>query len=790
MSDAAQPAGKPSGGKNRESQREAAQQKEIELLKQVAFIDLETEVNLRFRQFCEAKGGINIEALKVSAKLVLWPLKAKPEHRTPCIAIPAFNLEFGTLAGIRLYRADGSEFPAYRDGPATKSRLVRGSDGSKAWFIPRRHLLPECTDFTALEGETDVLSVLLDLPVGHLVGTGIDGASGRGKLPCDFLAGKRVNVFGDLDSVGIDGASKFAKKAAKHAKEVRLGFLPGEITENHGKDVRDFVIAGGKYKDLHDLADAGEVVVPSEEPPKNSRSSVIQVGTIANFGMGIDTTSSSRETKAFPLSMSDILAQIRSATDGWPRRVGSALFCHDAAGSAVSTGDDFEKPQATQESQEPAVPEITEHPPTAIHWLTKPASLFGWLGSRCPPPPQFKCAEGYHTREEVFAEQQRTAMDYDTIELFPHEPPMSRTYYATQFPPAGDGTTLAALLDRFSFDSDVDRELALAAAVTPGWGGPGGSRPIFGVTADDRGFGKTTVVKMISRIWGGVLEISLNETAKELKERLLSPDGRTRRIAVVDNVKTRRLSWADLEAMNTAGEISGKAMYIGEATRPNTITWFITLNGVSFSTDIAQRTVVFKVRKPQFSGNWESDTSAFIDANRWKIIGDIIGFLRRPATPLAKHSRRGTWDEAVLSRLSNPAAAQALIAERQVASDAESDESDTIEDHFADQLRKCNYSPTSDVVFIPSPVAARWIAAALGERFTTTAANRDLHQRIAAGNLPRLIVSNTRTPTRGRGYIWLGVDADPWSTPNGDLEARINFNLATKYQTYGAGHAE
>ena len=72
----------------------------------------------------------------------------------------------------------------------------------------------------------------------------------------------------------------------------------------------------------------------------------------------------------------------------------------------------------------------------------------------------------------------------------------------------------------------------------------------------------------------------------------------------------------------------GHRLYVGEATRPNTLTWFITLNGASLSTDMAQRAVIIKLDKPKRSGVWSDETRQFIAEHRDHIIADIVGALR------------------------------------------------------------------------------------------------------------------------------------------------------------------
>ncbi len=93
-------------------------------------------------------------------------------------------------------------------------------------------------------------------------------------------------------------------------------------------------------------------------------------------------------------------------------------------------------------------------------------------------------------------------------------------------------------------------------------------------------------------------------------------------------MKSHRFSWAELEALITASIISGKRMYVGEGRRPNMLTWFITLNGASLSTDMAQRCVIIKVGEPARTGTWEEDATRFVEENRLRIVADCIAFLQ------------------------------------------------------------------------------------------------------------------------------------------------------------------
>jgi hypothetical protein len=443
-----------------------------------------------------------------------------------------------------------------------------------------------------------------------------------------------------------------------------------------------------------------------------------------------------------PVSMSKILKRIRSLTGGWPKCVDSVPFVHEKE--------------------------------SAVDFLEDATDLMGWLGETAGIPPRFINEPGCHTKGEVFSELRRTSEQFKAVELLPHEPPIAGHYYACSIPERGDGKLITQLVEMFKPTTEIDGFLVLALFATPLWGGRGGSRPLFSITSDDgRGVGKSTLAALVGYLYHGTVELSANEEAEVIKQRLLSPAGMTKRIAVLDNVKKRCFSSAELESFVTTPTISGKRMFVGEGERPNTLTWIVTMNGGSYSSDLAQRSVFLKISRPTHCGNWEEQARDFIDANRSKLIGDLIGFLRGERNVLTKYSRWGAWDADVLSRLPEPRAVQSLILERQGAADVELEESDLIEDFFRGELTRYRFRPDFDVVFIPSAIACKWLGLALNERFSTTASSRSLNQKIGEGKLKQL--RENKCCTYGRGFIWHGQDAGPGSQVHIDLIDRIEI---------------
>ncbi len=349
---------------------------------------------------------------------------------------------------------------------------------------------------------------------------------------------------------------------------------------------------------------------------------------------------------------------------------------------------------------------------------------------------------------------------------------MEGSFYACDVPPAGNGDLLRELVARFCPATHIDADLILALLVTPFWGGPGGSRPMFALTSPfGRGTGKTTVVQVAGRLAGGVIEMGMHEDAEVVKQRLLSQEGMTKRLVCIDNAKGSGISNADLEAFVTARTISGKRMYVGEGSRPNTLLWAMTINGVSLATDLAQRAVIIQLAKPEHNASWAEETFRFVDEHRAGLIGDIIGFLRSERGQLDQHSRWGTWEHDVLSRLPEPADAQRVILERQGASDAEREEVDIVEEYVGSQLVGLQCGVETERIFIPSTIARDWLNQATNERYTTVGASRWLNQQIEEGKFRRL--AQNRCRAYGRGFLWIGEKAGDAGITT-DIEARIS----------------
>lgn len=443
-----------------------------------------------------------------------------------------------------------------------------------------------------------------------------------------------------------------------------------------------------------------------------------------------------------------------------PRNIGQILeHLHDITGNRIAKVDNVL---------------FADDPETGIHYFAKhkAAGLFGYLHSKCNVV--WQGGSGFVTQAELFAELERTAKQYNDVETIPHEPRVEGIYYGCASPKAGTGERLQQLLAFFSPASDLDAQLIKLLFLTAFWGGPPGTRPLFVVTSDDgRGAGKTSVFKVLSHLIGGMVEVSANADMGDVVTRLLSPGGQSKRLMLLDNVKTRNFSWAELEALVTSPAISGKRLYCGEGQRPNLLTIGVTLNGVNLSEDIAQRAVVIKVKRPAYLGAWFEEVFQFVDQFRDEIIDDIISALQGARIELEDFTRWGTWESNVLALSPEANELRDLIVSRQHESNCDREEAQIIEDAFAEQLKLAGIDPADSVARIPNSVVTDWFGRATNERLRTQAVTRKMRQMSSEGQLQRLRPDSSRS--HGRCWLWIGQNADE----NGTADNRLLVNLAT-----------
>lgn len=266
-----------------------------------------------------------------------------------------------------------------------------------------------------------------------------------------------------------------------------------------------------------------------------------------------------------------------------------------------------------------------------------------------------------------------------------------------------------------------------------------------------RGVGKTTLPTTIAtHLLDGYVDVGSDESFDVVKTRLLSNEEGRKRVVIIDNLKSHRFSNAALEAIITAPIVSGRAMYVGEMQRPNTLVWVITANGASLSKDLAQRTVEIRVARPRYDPTWETQLESFIKDHKAEILADIRGRLAEPSRMTAAASRWSAWENDVLGKFGNVADLQRLIVDRRQATDVDDQEQGIVRDFIVTKIRDMGYDPDGDVLFFHQGIVPKWACEAMERRMSTASANA----HIKALSIAELAYDKS---SGVRGWYWRGA---------------------------------
>lgn len=483
-------------------------------------------------------------------------------------------------------------------------RLNKGEGKKKAIHGSKRGLaIP--SDFDELENDGPILipEGLTDALALHGVGCAVVGrpsAAGGIKYLVQFLDDffdREIIVVGDNDQKqdgkwpGKKGAVRTAKRLTSSLdRAITVAFPPSQH-----KDCRDW-LNDAPQLDRHEVIEVLLSNASTVEPEPDGfvlDASQSQVAIFSNYRF---QKGENGKTKRVGLMADEIFNSLQAITDGDLRAVNRKVLF-------ATKGDD--KVQLLEECDD----------------------FFAWLDGLCKV--DWASGPDKISQKRFFLYYLQNCQSFEAVETHPHFPKLNGVYYHHPDPSEGGAapTKFEQLLAMFSPYSSVDAALIKAMFVTVMWGGDTGSRPAFLITGPPgdlgRGVGKSFLAQSVSELCGGMVAVDPSAKIEKVKTRLLSKGAIIKRVAVIDNIKTSKFSWGEFEGLVTAPVISGHHMYVGENQRPNHLTWILTVNGATVSEDIAQRTVVIKLARPEYAPDWQPTILKFIDEHRWEIIADI-----------------------------------------------------------------------------------------------------------------------------------------------------------------------
>lgn len=232
------------------------------------------EDSLEFQGFSEslaamyaaAKPGVTVEAMKYCGTRM-----AQYHGRTTVFALPIIGESMNPEkpAGFVLMEYQGRPMPS-KSGKLVKIKTTTNSKpglvGQAAFErLMTPGLVKRCWK---VEGITDLFALTGLIPDSNrtteVVITNAHGAMQDPKWMAGVLAasGAEVICLGDADFPGKAGALRWAESVRNVGGRAKVASLPYEIEESHGKDVRDWIVAGATYGDLCVMAERATSLEP------------------------------------------------------------------------------------------------------------------------------------------------------------------------------------------------------------------------------------------------------------------------------------------------------------------------------------------------------------------------------------------------------------------------------------------------------------------------------------------------------------------------------------------------
>jgi len=596
-------------------------------------------------------------------------------------------------------------------------------------------------------GEKDA-DALLDLGVPATT-----NPMGEGNWRKEFDAwfvGKDIVLIPDNDDKGRNHVQTIAASCKKEARAIKIVELPDLPDKG---DTSDWLAVGGDAKKLWDLIaatktlDTAMIKPPSEAKQANET-------PFSNYRWGRKATSAGEKTKPgqVPIHINELVDDVFLRFKGFPRRVGATMFDDDE-----DTGK--------------------------IRQIKSVDALFAWIAEKSKQRIEWSFRlGGAVTRAELFASLYARCKEYQMISPVPTWPLRDDVYYTFRElpPPTPDGRYFDDFCMLFAPASGEDMELLRVFVASPLYYHPKVDRPMWIIDSEHgQGVGKTKLVEMVAFLYGGTdiessepfwvdYKLINNESSLyQIFRRLLSHNGRQKRIFLLDNVDGYFKSSA-LATLVTQGSISGLAPYgTSEETRTNDLTYVITSNSATVSRDLASRSIFINLMKPEEPAKlWENHVQEYIQSYRLNIISDIMAKLDQGApfefTPVTRFK---VWEQEVLVPIMERREIYHQCGksnhDRQVSADGEMDEAETIQQHFREQIdTRTSLNPDTCCLWIESKVISEWCSDAIPGFGGKTGRNsrHKLCNMIKAGMIQELSAPIRRYPLSGgrgkSGLAW------------------------------------
>lgn len=475
-----------------------------------------------------------------------------------------------------------------------------------------------------VEGEKDSETLIaMKIPAT----TNVGGSKKWDDSYSKYLEGKDVVICRDNDDAGLAHARVVAASVVGKAKTVRVicpsALYKGDVTDWMKKE------SGTKFDLLTLIKASPQILVGDpfldDEETKICKAKVANETALSNTHVVTKIIDGKEKRVDEPFAMHQLAAKIHERFLGFPRRLGdSRMFDHDRDSGRVE-------------------------------FIDNKSALFAWIAMKSKHVIHWGRVSGAVTKDELYEGLIQTATRYESISQVPDYPRRTDVYYAyrDKVAPSKNNECFYGLMDFFHTANTSSKILLRALFAAPIYYRFGVRRPCWIIDSESGpGVGKSTIAELLGTLYR-CAPIKTNKQElqfdfKELLKRVVSSEGRSSRILLVDNV-TGMFDNPNFAAMVTDFGISGKAPYgRGEETRPNNLTYIITANSANINNDIASRSFGIMLAKPTYNANWTRDVMAYIEKNRYTIFGDIIDIISRSRPSITPNTRIPEFEQEIL----------------------------------------------------------------------------------------------------------------------------------------------
>jgi hypothetical protein len=578
-----------------------------------------------------------------------------------------------------------------------------------------------------------------------------------------WFKGKKLIIVADNDDKG-------KAHAIRVCSELKHDILGAKIvipSKREKGDLSDFKADGGTKEqftqeilatapvNLKSLPEPEKKVEENEKDSALKKAKKLNQKAFKNYRWETESKTDGSEKKVkVPLNANELVTELRERLLGYPQRIGSELFDMERDSKKI----------------------------TLLHDM---ADLFAWISRKTGHNAYWSGGNGFTTKQELYAALSHTAQTYDTFSNSPEYPMQNDTYYLYgEMPePSSEHIYFKEFCCFFCPATVADTLLLQAMFASLVYFQDGAKRPMWvidTVTGDAQATGKTTLAEICALLIGGFesgygepfwvrpKEATSEQSLAGVTRRMLSGDGRKKKLFLIDNVDNFYKS-AALASFVTQGTFSGMAPYgHGETTRKNNMTFMITCNGATLGKDIISRSMFLQLKKPaKFKKDWEIKVRKFIKEKRLHILADIIDMLKRGATfDITGQTRFKEWEHAVLGAVCPDKRSYDFvineIKRRKTDSDGEIVEADLIRETFEAKLSQYGCLPYKDYIWIPTKILQEWGAEAMPSlKYKVGAITHILNNHNKTGALPELSKVIEKYPTntarglpRTRGMMW------------------------------------